>query len=235
MESCSQDRACSVCFLLQKHFCSPREALRVRESLPDPQQKSLRNRGFSNRATLPCLGPVVTSHCHGWWGRDAPGPWSGDTRTDGPETRGVVLPRVLRCWPGEPLVKPQETVCLSIYIISLIYYLFVSYICMYLSSNHLCVHLTTIHLSVYLPSYLSIHLLSLLCSRSAMSDSATPWTVACQTPLSMGFSRHESWSGSPWPPPGDLPDPGIKPASPTLAGGCLTPKPLREEISAGSL
>ena len=113
MESCSQDRACSVCFLLQKHFCSPREALRVRESLPDPQQKSLRNRGFSNRATLPCLGPVVTSHCHGWWGRDAPGPWSGDTRTDGPETRGVVLPRVLRCWPGEPLVKPQETVCLS--------------------------------------------------------------------------------------------------------------------------
>ena len=99
---------------------------------------------------------------------------------------------------------------------------------MYLSSNHLCVHLTTIHLSVYLPSYLSIHLLSLLCSRSAMSDSATPWTVACQTPLSMGFSRHESWSGSPWPPPGDLPDPGIKPsspASPALAGGFLTTEP----------
>ena len=42
---------------------------------------------------------------------------------------------------------------------------------------------------------------------------ATPWTVACQTPLSMGFSRQEYWSGLPFPPPGDLPDPGTKPAS----------------------
>ena len=39
---------------------------------------------------------------------------------------------------------------------------------------------------------------------------ATPWTVACQTPLSMGFSRQEYWSGLPFPSPGDLPDPGIK-------------------------
>ena len=37
----------------------------------------------------------------------------------------------------------------------------------------------------------------------------TSWTVACQTPLSMGFSRHESWSGLPFPPPGGLPDPGL--------------------------
>ena len=43
---------------------------------------------------------------------------------------------------------------------------------------------------------------------------ATPRTVACQSPLSMGFSRHEYWSGLPCPPPGDLPDPGIEPASP---------------------
>ena len=41
----------------------------------------------------------------------------------------------------------------------------------------------------------------------------TPWTVACQAPLSMGFSRQEYWSGLPCPPPGDLPDPGIKPKS----------------------
>ena len=40
---------------------------------------------------------------------------------------------------------------------------------------------------------------------------ATPWTVACQAPLSMGFSRQEYWSGLPFPPPGDLPDPGIEP------------------------
>ena len=43
---------------------------------------------------------------------------------------------------------------------------------------------------------------------------ATPWTLACQAPLSMGFSRQEYWGGLPCPPPGDLPDPGIKPASP---------------------
>ena len=45
----------------------------------------------------------------------------------------------------------------------------------------------------------------------------TPWTVARQAPLSMGFSRQEYWSGLPFPSPGDLPDPGIKPASPALA------------------
>ena len=51
---------------------------------------------------------------------------------------------------------------------------------------------------------------------------ATPLTVACQAPLSMGFSRQEYWSGSPCLPPGDLPNPGIEPASlmsPALAGG----------------
>ena len=43
---------------------------------------------------------------------------------------------------------------------------------------------------------------------------ATPWTVAHQAPLSMGCSRQEHWSGLPCPPPGDLLDPGIKPAVP---------------------
>ena len=47
---------------------------------------------------------------------------------------------------------------------------------------------------------------------------ATLWTLAHQAPLSMGFSRQEYWNGLPWPPPGELPNPGIKPASPgTLA------------------
>ena len=45
---------------------------------------------------------------------------------------------------------------------------------------------------------------------------ATPWTVARQAPLSMGFSRQEYWSGLPFPSPGDLPDPGIEPWSPAL-------------------
>ena len=42
-----------------------------------------------------------------------------------------------------------------------------------------------------------------------------PWTVACQAPLSMGFSKQEYWNGLPFPPPGDLSDPGIEPGSPT--------------------
>ena len=54
---------------------------------------------------------------------------------------------------------------------------------------------------------------------------ATPWTVAHQAPLSMGFSRQEYWSGLPFPSPGDLPDPGIKPKSPTLQADTLTSEP----------
>ena len=59
-----------------------------------------------------------------------------------------------------------------------------------------------------------------------MSESySTLWTVARQTPLSVGFSRQEHWSRLPCPPPGDLPDPGIKPLSlmsPALDGGLFT-------------
>ena len=54
---------------------------------------------------------------------------------------------------------------------------------------------------------------------------ATPCTVAHQAPLSRGFSRQDSWSGLPCPPPGDLPDSGIKLKflkSPALAGGFFT-------------
>ena len=49
----------------------------------------------------------------------------------------------------------------------------------------------------------------------------TPWTVARQAPLSMEFSRQEYRSGLPFPSPGDLPDPGIKPGSPTLQADSL--------------
>ena len=58
-----------------------------------------------------------------------------------------------------------------------------------------------------------------------MSDSATPWTVAYQAPLSMGFSRQEYWSELPFPSPGDLPDPRIKPRSPALQTDALPSKP----------
>ena len=49
----------------------------------------------------------------------------------------------------------------------------------------------------------------------------TPWTVAHQAPLSMGFPRQEHWSGVPFPSPGDLPNPGIKPRSPALQADSL--------------
>ena len=53
----------------------------------------------------------------------------------------------------------------------------------------------------------------------------TSWTVAHQASLSIGFPRQAYWSGLPFPSPGDLPDPGIEPRSPALAGGFLTTKP----------
>ena len=54
---------------------------------------------------------------------------------------------------------------------------------------------------------------------------ATPWTVAHQAPLSMGFSRQECWSGLPFPSPGDLPNPGIEPRSPALQEDTLPAEP----------
>ena len=54
---------------------------------------------------------------------------------------------------------------------------------------------------------------------------ATPWTVAYQALPSMGFSRQECWSGLPFPSPGDLPNPGIEPRSPTLQADTLPSEP----------
>ena len=53
----------------------------------------------------------------------------------------------------------------------------------------------------------------------------TPWTVAHQAPLSMGFSRQGYWSGLPFSSPGDLPDPGIEPGYPTLQADDLSSEP----------
>ena len=64
---------------------------------------------------------------------------------------------------------------------------------------------------------------------------ATLWTVALQAPLSVGFSRQEYRSGLPCPTPGDLPDPGIEPRSPALAGGFFTTSAAWEAHSAAML
>ena len=57
-------------------------------------------------------------------------------------------------------------------------------------------------------------------SHSVVPDSVTPWTIARQVPLSMGFSR-QYWSGLPFPPPGNVPNPGIEPGSFALQADCL--------------
>ena len=59
---------------------------------------------------------------------------------------------------------------------------------------------------------------------------STPWTVAHQAPLSMEFSRQQYWSGLPFPPPGDLPDPGIEARSPILWAVSLPIEPTWKHI-----
>ena len=71
-------------------------------------------------------------------------------------------------------------------------------------------------------------MVTVLCCAYLLSHiwlSATPWTVARQAPLSMGFSRPEYWSGMSCPPSGDLPSPGIEPRPPTLQADSLLSEP----------
>ena len=64
----------------------------------------------------------------------------------------------------------------------------------------------------------------------------TPWTADHQDPRSVGFSRQEHWSGLPCPPPGDLPDPGVKSQSPALAGRLFfTIWATREALEEGAI
>ena len=63
----------------------------------------------------------------------------------------------------------------------------------------------------------------------------TLWTVACQDPLSLGFSRQKYWSGLLGPPAGDLPDPRIKHASPALVGRFFTTDPSGKPSSMNYL
>ena len=65
-----------------------------------------------------------------------------------------------------------------------------------------------------------------LLSHLVISNSfVIPWTAGRQAPLSMEFPRQEYWSGFPFPSPGDPPNPGIEPVSPTLEGGFFTTEP----------
>ena len=78
-------------------------------------------------------------------------------------------------------------------------------------------------------------MIDLECSGDLLAKScltlATSWTETRQVPLSIGFSRQEYWSGLPFPFPGDLPDPGIKPGSPALqADSLLTELPGKPQF-----
>ena len=122
----------------------------------------------------------------------------------------------------------SSSICLSIYLqiyhdhhrhhqhLSIIYHL-----CIYYLS--IIYHQSVIYLFFY-QSFI-IYVLSIeevrCVSRLVVSDSATLWTVAHQAPLSMEFSRHEYWSGLPFPSPGDLHNPGIEPRSPILQADSL--------------
>ena len=86
------------------------------------------------------------------------------------------------------------------------------------------------------PAYSILLQVGVLFSCSVMSDSfATPWTAACQAPLSMGFLWQEYWSGLPFPSRGDLPDPGIEPTSPASAGGFFTTEPPGKSPSGDTI
>ena len=98
-------------------------------------------------------------------------------------------------------------VCVDIYVCIYIYvYVYIYYICV----------------CVYVYMYIYIYIVKLL---SHVCLLVTPWTVAHQAPPSMEFSRQEYWSGLPFPSPGDLPDPGVKPGSPALQADALPSEP----------
>ena len=82
-------------------------------------------------------------------------------------------------------------------------------------------------MSYIFPPFLTHRISRILCMHacSVMSDSVTPWTVACQDPLSMGFPKQEYWNVLPFPSPGYLPNPGIEPTSPPLQAASSPSEP----------
>ena len=98
------------------------------------------------------------------------------------------------------------------------------YMCVYTHTHtHAYAYIQNVHTYVY-TCIVCTHLL--LFSHAVVSDSfVTPWTVVHLAPLSMGFPSQEYWSGLPFPPAGDIHNPGIEPMSPALAGGFFTTEP----------
>ena len=128
------------------------------------------------------------------------------------------------------VTKCQTSSYIYIYIY-VIYYTYANRKMCYYKWSHLCPSVG----SIYIFTYTSMHsaivanmILPIVLSHAQFF--ATPWITACQAPLSIKFSRQEYWSGLPFPSPGDLPNPGIKPMLPVLAGKFFTTKPPRKPI-----
>ena len=82
-------------------------------------------------------------------------------------------------------------------------------------------HMISLMTRVIYPFSCYAHVCMHACILSCARLFVTPWTVVHQAPLPMEFPRREYWSGVPFPPPGDLPDPGIEPVSPELQTDAL--------------
>ena len=140
------------------------------------------------------------------------------------------LLRLLHCWVGSlPLVPPEKPLgerymmpgwmslmhgqCKTTWVLSVS-----SYSCIFTGS---WIFVASWSL-VYVQQYITLFIVAVL-SPSCVLLFVTPWTVAHQAPLSMGFPRQEHWGGSPLPSPSALPNPGIKPGSLALADANLSP------------
>ena len=87
----------------------------------------------------------------------------------------------------------------------------------------------------YITFHISGNIASLILSCSLLSDSVTSWTIAHEAPLFMGYPRQEYWSGLPFPPPGNLPDPGIELVFPALQADSLPSEPSGKHFSYNEL
>ena len=130
---------------------------------------------------------------------------------------GILVP-----WPGlEPVFPAVEVWHSNSWTTRKVYPLLCKY-----------THIARAHSLMYIGVYVCVCVCARTLSHlSRVQCLATLWTVACQSPLSMGFSRQEYWSGLPCPPPGDLPNPRMEhssPVSPNIADEFFTTEPLRK-------
>ena len=138
-----------------------------------------------------------------------------------PEIHQIWTVNQANCYIYKYTYKYSVDICVCVDIYVCIYI----YVCVYIYYICVCV-------CIYVYIYICIYIVKLL---SHVCLLVTPWTVAHQAPPSMEFSRQEYWSGLPFPSPGDLPDPGVKPGSPALQADALPSEPPGISLSIYSI